>query len=90
MDLHHDPVGSDGHAGASHGRNQGSPPCAVAGIGDHGQVGKLGQRRDGGQVQRVPGVGFKGSDAALAQEDVRIAAGQDVFCREQQLLDRGA
>ena len=33
--------------------------------------------------------GFVGADAALAQDHVVVAAGQDVLARQQQLLDGG-
>ena len=44
----------------------------------------------GRQVQRVPGVGLERPDAALAQDDVRVARADDVLGGHQPLLDRRA
>ena len=44
---------------------------------------------NGGQVEEIAGGGVEAADAALAENHVGIAFGQDVFGREQQLLDRG-
>ena len=62
---------------------------AVRRIADDGQVRKLLDDRDGGDVHRVAGVGLEGADAALAEDDVVVAAGEDVFGGEQQLFDGG-
>ena len=45
------------------------------------------QHRHGRQVEGVAGVGLKGADAALAEDDLLVAAGHDVFGAHQQLLD---
>ena len=52
-------------------------------IDDHRQVGFFFQHRDRGHVQHVAVVGFEGADAALAEDDVVVAARRDVFRRHQ-------
>src|ERR1700732_1524060 len=44
---------------------------------------------DGGDVERVARVGFERADAALAEDYVVIAAGEDVFGAEEQLFHGG-
>ena len=47
------------------------------------------QHGDGGDVHGVAGVCLVGADAALAEDEVVVAAGEDVLGREQHLLDGG-
>ena len=42
-----------------------------------------------GDVERVARVGFEGADAALAEDHVVVAAGEDVFGAEQKFFHRG-
>ena len=63
-------------------------PDCVRRVGDDRQVGEFVDDRDGGDVERVARVGLEGADAALAEDDVVVAAGQDVFGRQQPLLNR--
>src|SRR5260221_7578141 len=44
---------------------------------------------EGGDVKRVAWIGFEGADAALAEDYVVIAAGEDVLGAEEQLLHGG-
>src|SRR6266478_8373311 len=44
---------------------------------------------DGGDIERVARVGFEGADAALAEDDVVVAAGQDVLGAEEKLFHGG-
>ena len=44
----------------------------------------------GGQVERVARGRLEGADAALAEDDVRVAGGDDVLGGHEPLLDRGA
>ena len=48
------------------------------------------EQRHGRQVERVARVCLERADAALAQDDVRVAGRNDVLGRHQPLLDRGA
>ena len=52
-------------------------------------MGQLAQHGDGRQVQGVAGVGLKGADTPLAEDDVLVAAGHDVFGAHQPLLVGG-
>ena len=64
-------------------------PCGVAGIHDHRQVRQPLQHRDGGHIQRGAGGGQAAADAPLAQDHLLVAAGEDILCRQQQLLHGG-
>src|SRR6266404_898248 len=44
---------------------------------------------DGGDVERVARVGFEGADAALAEDHIVIAAGDDVFGAEEEFFHGG-
>ena len=61
----------------------------MGGIGDHGQVGELFEHRNGGDVHGVASRGLIGADAALAEDHLVVAAGEDVLARKEQLLDGG-
>ncbi len=52
-----------------------------------GQVRTLAQHRNGGEVEGVAGRGFERANAALAQDDVGIPFGQDVFGARQELVE---
>src|SRR5271156_4656458 len=43
---------------------------------------------DGGNVHRIAGIGFKGADAALAQNEFVVAAGKQVFSGAEQFFKR--
>ena len=60
----------------------------MAGIHHHRKMGQLVQRRNGGDVQCVPGIRFKGADAPLTENDVLVSARHDVFRTHQQFLQR--
>ena len=59
----------------------------MAWVDDDRQVGLLFDDWNGRDVQCVAGSGLKGADAALAQDNLFVAAGHDVFCAHQQLFD---
>ena len=65
-------------------------PGGMRRVDDHRQVGQVVDERHGGQVERVAGVRLERADAALAQDDVRVARADDVLGGHQPLLDRGA
>src|SRR5882757_8125013 len=44
---------------------------------------------DGGDVQRVAGVGFEGADAALAEDYIVVAAGENVLSAEEKFFHGG-
>src|SRR6266849_3194054 len=89
VDFDEQAVGAGGYGGAGHGRNFVAASGAVGGIGEHGQVRELLDDRDGGDVERVACVGFKGANAALAEDYVVVAAGEDVLGAEEQLFHGG-
>ena len=62
---------------------------AVGGVAEDGEVGELFEDGDGGDVHGVAGVGFEGADAALAEDEVVVAAGEDVLGGEEDFLDGG-
>ena len=47
------------------------------------------QHRDGGHIQRGAGGGQAAAYAPLAQDHLLVAAGEDILCRQQQLLHGG-
>ena len=90
MDLDDQAVGADGGARQGHRRNEGPMPGAVARVDDDRQVRPGAQDGHRREVERVARRGLEGADAALAQDDVRVAGGEDVLGRQQPLLDRRA
>ena len=71
-----------------HRRHEFGDACGMAWIDDDWQMAHAfddGNRRN---VQRVPRGGFECADAAFAEDDVRIAAGHDVFRAHEELLYR--
>ena len=62
---------------------------AVRRVAHHGQMRQLLHHGNGGDVHGVAGGGFVGADAALAEDDFVVAAGEDVFAGEQQFFDGG-
>ena len=89
MHLDEQTVAPAGGGGQRHGRHQTGLTGGVAGIHDHGQVGQLMEKGHGGEIQGAAHAAGKGADAPLAEDDVFIAAGEDVFGAEEQLLHRG-
>jgi len=61
---------------------------AVARVADHRQMGEALDQRNRRDVHRVARGGLEGADAALAEHHARVALREDVFGRQQQLLDR--
>src|ERR1035437_6613101 len=89
MDFDHQAIGARGHGGARHGSDDVAATRAVRWVGYDRQVGEFLDYGNGGEIEGVAGVGFEGADAALAEDDVVIAAGQDVLGGEQEFLDAG-
>ena len=87
MDFHFQAVGTGGHSRDHHGLHQVGFAGGVAGVYDDRQVSLLVDDGHSGEVQRVAGVLFKGADAALAEDDVLVAAGHDVLSGHDPLLD---
>jgi len=78
-------LGSNGYAGQ--GRHKLAMTCGMARVGDDGKMRNLLKERDGADVERIAGGGFKSADAALAEHDVRIAVGENALRRAQKVGD---
>src|ERR1035437_4382471 len=87
MDFDHQAIGARGQGGARHGSDDVAATRAVRRVGYDRQVGEFLDYGNGGEIEGVAGVGFEGADAALAEDDVVIAAGQDVLGGEQEFFD---
>ena len=77
-------------AAQRHRRDQVGPAGRVAGIDDDRQVAQPLDVRHGAHVEHVARRVLEGAHAALAQDHVRVALGEDVLGRHQQVLDRRA
>src|SRR5260370_20836647 len=89
VDLEAQACGAGGKGGTSHGRDFVAAAGAVRGVANHWQMRKFFDDGDGGDVEGVARVGFERADAALAEDDVVIAAGKDVFGAEKKLFHSG-
>src|SRR5438094_9738236 len=89
VDFDEQAIGASGNGGASHGRDFVTAAGAVRGVANHWQVRKFFDDGDGGDVEGVARVGFERADAALAEDDVVIAAGKDVLRAEEKLFHGG-
>ena len=58
----------------------------MAGVDDDGKVRQLAQHGDRRKIERIAGVGLKGAHAALAENDILVAAGHDVLRAHQPFL----
>src|SRR5260370_4770649 len=89
VDLEAQAVGAGGNGGVSHGRDFVAAAGAVRGVANHWQVRKFFDDGDGSDVEGVARIRFERADAALAEDDVVIAAGKDVFGAEKKLFHSG-
>ncbi len=62
-------------------------PVPWLGIGDDGKVGEGLHHGDGREIQEVPGLGVETPDPPLAEDDVGIPLGDDVFRGQEEFLD---
>ena len=87
MHLQNQAVRPGCNRGQRHGLYQ--PPIAgrMGRINDNRQMGFLLDNRDDTQVQGVPGIFFKGADAALTKDDLIITARHDIFRRHDPFLN---
>ena len=81
------PFGADRHRGAGHWFDQVPVSRAVRRVADDRQVAEPFDNRDRGEVKRVAGSGFVGTNATLAEDDLVVALGHDVLGGEQPLVD---
>src|SRR5271163_4541194 len=89
VDFDQEAVGACGYRGSGHRRDLVAAARAVGWVGQHRQVGKFLDDRDGGDVERVTRVGLERPDAAFAEDYVVVAAGEDVFGTHQEFLHGG-
>src|SRR5579885_239341 len=80
-------VGTGGDGGAGQRDDEVAPAARVRRVDDDRQVRKLVHDRYRADVERVAGRGLEGTDAALAQDDVEVAALRDVLRGHQPLFD---
>ena len=90
MGLDDESISADGDAGFGDGRNETAFAGGMAGIENDGQVGKLVEDGDRGNVAGVARGGLEGADAAFAEDDVGIAVSGDVLGGHEQFLDGAA
>ena len=81
-------MGAHGDCRVGNGSNEVAFAGAVAGVHHHRQVGELLQGRHGRDVEGIAGVGLEGADAALTENDLGIALGDNIFRRHEELLER--
>src|SRR5690242_13502600 len=89
MDFDEEAIGASGYGGSGHGGNFIAATGAVRRIGDHREMRKFFDDGDSCDVEGVAGVGLEGTDAAFAEDDVVIAAGENVFGTEEKLFHGG-
>jgi hypothetical protein len=80
-------VRTGSHGGDHHRLYQIGLAGGVAGVYHDGQMGLFVDDGHSGKIQRVAGVLFKGADAALAEDDLLVAACHDVLGAHDPLLD---
>ena len=88
MDFDQEAVGAGGQRCSGHRRHVVALAGAMAGIDQNRQVRQRLYRRDDGQVERIAAMVRKRPYAPLAEDDVVIAAGEQVFGRHQPFLER--
>src|SRR5216683_99189 len=89
VDFDEEAISAGGNRGAGHWRHFVAAAGAVRRIGNHGQVGKFFDDGNGCDVESVAGVGFERANAALAENDVVVAAGEDVFGAHEKFFHGG-
>src|SRR3546814_20323075 len=87
MNLRGETVGAAGGSGEGYGEDEGAKAVAVRRSDEDRQVGLrlgIGHRSE---VERVAGRRREGAYAALAEDDLVVAFGEDIFGGEQQIFD---
>ncbi|MNB87449.1 hypothetical protein D3C75_344490 [compost metagenome] len=86
MHFDNQTVSSGSNGCLCHRLNQLAAAGSVARVGNNRQVAQALKHRNCRQVKRITGIGFEGTDTALAQHDITVASGQNVFSRVQKLI----
>jgi len=87
MHLDDEAIGAERGCTAAEGGNEVGAATALAGVDDDGKMGFFFGDGDGGEIESVAGVGFEGANAALAEQDVGIAVGEQIFGGEEPFFD---
>ncbi len=82
-------VGTGGDGGFAHVGDEVGVAGALGGVDDDGEVGDAVDFGDDGEGEGVAAVGFKGADAAFAEDDVGVALGHDVLGGEHEFFEGG-
>ena len=86
MHLDDETVAAAGGRGQCHGAHKARDAGGVTRVDDDGQVRQLLEHRHSRKVERVSRVVIVGADAALAEDNLLVAAGHDILCAHQKLL----
>ena len=89
MDFDEQAISADSDSGAGKRQNFVALAGAVAGINKNGEMAAFFYRWNDGEVERVAGEIGEGANAALAEHDVVIAFGEDVFGGHKEFVERG-
>ena len=89
MNFDNETIGTGGDACSGDGRDECGVTRGMTRVDDDRKVRKFFEDGHGVDVGGVAGGGFKGADAALAQDDAMIAAVEDVFACHQHFFDGG-
>ena len=87
MDFNHQTVSPNGGRGLGQWFDKASDAGGMAGINNHRQVALGSDNWNRADVQGVQCVSFIGADAALAQNDIPVALGNDVLCRIEPFIN---
>ena len=90
MDFDDEPICACGNGSTRDGGDVIGVTCGMRRVEDDRQVGEVFQNGDGVDVGGVARGGLKGADAALAQDDLFVAARQKILGRHEQFFDGGA
>ncbi len=74
MNLDEQTIRTSGHRRFGHRRDEIPLARGMAGVDDDRKMRQLFQCRNSCEIQRVPILGFKGTNASLAQHDVLVSA----------------
>ena len=90
MNFNDETVGPDGNGSLAENFHEIGATAALARIDDDREVGFELGGGDGPEVEGVARVGFERADTAFAEDDVRVAVGQDVFGGQKPLFEAHA
>ncbi len=89
VDFDEESIGANGDGSAGKRKNFVAFAGAMAGIDEDGKMTALFDGGDDGEVERVAGKIGEGADATLAEHDVVVALGEDVFGGHEEFIESG-